>query len=297
MKIIKKRLTLLSLLLCTSSVSFAEESSYWDKITDLLPTEKIEEVFYDVSDKIDIDKQEKKMVDAIKDVLPDTIITDSMSSAVQSASDMARATLISDKELAELDEVDIKKWDENQTVAKEIDRYYIDLQKIMKKIPLPDDLDVKLDTKVYMNPFLYIFAKSNGAIRVNSGIIELLDDNQILFLMAHEIAHISNKDHKRSYRKAHSMYALENAINMSGETIGAASNGVLDSMTSSMRKSEFQKDEEFKADEYAIKVLKSHGISKQVAVDTLEKLQYLNAPLLKLHPTGHERIKNIKDNL
>ena len=168
---------------------------------------------------------------------------------------------------------------------------------MVKKIPLPDDLDVKLDIKVYMNPFLYIFSKSDGSIRVNSGIIELLDDNEILFLMAHEIAHIANKDHIRSYRKAHSMYALENAVNMSGETVGSMANGVLESVTSSMRKSEFQKDEEFEADEFAINVLKKYGIKKQVAIDTLEQLQYLNAPLLKIHPTGHERIKNIEDNL
>lgn len=295
--IIKHTLVPLVLLLSTSSILFAESNSLWDKMTDILPTDKIEEIITDIADNIDIDEKEKDMVEAIDDALPDNIIGDSISSAVKSASDIARATLISDEEMYKLDAEDITKWDINQTVAKDIDQYYLDLQKIMKKIPLPDDLDVKLDVKVYMNPFLYIFAKSNGSIRVNSGIIELLDDDEILFLMAHEIAHIANKDHIGSYRKAHSMYALENAINMSGDTVGSASNGVLESMTSSMRKSEFQKNEEFEADEYAIKVLKSYGIKKQVAIDVLEELQYLNAPLLKIHPTAHERIKNIEDNL
>jgi len=297
MKIIKKTLLPLAVLLSISpALSAEDDKSYWDKFTDILPTEKIEETLYDISEKINIDKQEKKMVDAIEDALPD-IIASPVASAVKSASDISRATLISDKELAELDAIDIKKWDINQTVAKDIDQYYVDLQKIMKRIPLPEDLDVKLDVKVYLNPFLYIFAKSNGAIRVNSGIIELLEDDEILFLMAHEIAHIANKDHKGSYRKAHSMYALENAINVNGETVGSVANGVLESVTSRMRKSEFQKDEEFEADKYAIGVLKKLGIKKQVAIDTLEELQYLNAPLLKIHPTAHERVKNIKDNL
>jgi len=295
---IKQTVVTVTLLSGISAGLLAEESkSYWDKMTDILPTDKIEEVLSDISDKIDIDAKEKKMVDAIEDTLPDSIITDSMTSAVKAASDMTRAMVISDEEMYKLDNEDIVKWDDNQTVAKEIDQYYLDLQKIVKKIPLPEDLEVKLDIKVYMNPFLYIFSKSNGAIRVNSGIVELLDDNEILFLMAHEIAHIANKDHIRSYRKAHSMYALENAVNMSGETVGSMANGVLESVTSSMRKSEFQKDEEFDADEFAIDVLKKYGIKKQVAIDALEKLQYLNAPLLKIHPTGHERVKNIEDNL
>ncbi len=285
-----------AVLACLSNSLLADDDkSYWDRMTDILPTDKIDEVLNDISDKIDIDKQEKKMVDAV-DKLPD-IIADPMESAVKSAAELSRAALVSDDEMYKEDAEDIAKWDENQTVAKDIDQYYIDLQKIMKKIPLPDDLEVELDVKVYMNPFLYIFSKSNGAIRVNSGVIELLDDNQLLFLMAHEIAHIANKDHKSSYRKAHSMYALEDAINMSGETVGSSANGVLSSVTSSMRKSEFQKDDEFEADKFAIKVLKKYGIKKKVAVDTLEKLQYLNAPILMMHPTGHERIKNIEDNL
>jgi len=294
MKLINK--TLIPLLLIGTTATLSADSSFWDKVTDLLPTDKIEEVAENLSDKIDIDKQEKKFVDKIDDALPD-FIADSVSSAVKSASDLSRAALITDEELYKEDAKDIAKWDENQTVAKDIDQYYLDLQKIMKKIPLPDDLKVKLDTKVYMNPFLYIFSKSNGAIRVNSGIIELLDDDQILFLMAHEIAHIANNDHISSYRKAHGMYALENAVNMGGKTVGSAANGVLESVTSSMRKAEFQKAEEFKADEFAIKVLKKYGINKKIAVDTLEKLQYLNAPLLKMHPTAHERIQHIEDDL
>jgi putative metalloprotease len=302
MKIMNKILLTFVVLFYASSSLFAdddkkESKSYWDTFTDILPTEKIEEVLYDISEKIDIDEKEKKVVEAIEDALPDSIITKSMTSAVKSASDITRATLISDKEMHEEDAKDITKWDINQTVAKDIDQYYIDLQKIMKRIPLPKDLDVKLDVKVYLNPFLYIISKSNGAIRVNSGIIELLEDDEILFLMAHEIAHIASKDHKGSYRKAHSMYALENALNMQGETAGSVANGLLESVTSRMRKSEFQKDEEFEADKYAIGVLKKLGIKKQVAIDTLEELQYLNAPLLKIHPTGHERVKNIKDNL
>jgi len=272
-----------------------ESTSYWDKLTDIVPTKKIDDLLHDIADKIDIDEKETKIVDAIKDNLPESTLTDSVAYGVQASSDIIRATLINDKDMRKLADEDIAKMDDNQTVAKDIDQYYVDLQKIMKRIDIPEELD--LDVKVYLNPFLYIFTRANNAIRVNSGIIEALTDDQILFLMAHEIAHLKNKDHKGSYRKAHAMFALEKAINMNGETVASVSNGVLESVTSSMRKSRFQKDEEFLADEYAIEVLKKNGIDKKVAVDALEKLQYINAPLLMLHPTGHERIKHIKDDL
>jgi putative metalloprotease len=318
MKIMKKIFIPFIILFATSFSLFADDSnSFWDIITtpisktkasidktikavednvsDIIATDKIDEILYDLSEKIDIDTKEHEMVDSIKDTFPDSIFTDAAAFAVQSASDITRASLITDKELNEIAVEDIKKMDDNQTIAKDIDQYYVDLLHIMKKTTAPED--VKLDAKVYLNPFLYIFTRANGSIRVNSGIIEALTDDQILFLLAHEIAHIKNGDYKGSYRKAHSMFALEKALNMSGSITGSASNGVLESVTSSMRKSRFQKDEEFAADEYAIKVLKRHGIKKKIAIDALEYLQYMNAPLLKLHPTGHERIKHIEDDL
>jgi len=272
-----------------------DDESFWDKMTDLIPTDKIDEVLADISEEIDIDDKEETMVDNLKDSLPD-IISEPVSYAVKSASDIMRATLANDKDIAKEADEDLRKMDENQTLAKDIDMYYIDLLKVMKKIDLPEDL-IKLDVKVYMSPFLYIFTLPNGAIRVNSGIVEAFNDDELLFLMAHEIAHLKEKDHKGSYRKAHAMFALENAINMSGEVVASTSNGMLESVTSSMRKSRFQKDEEFAADEFAIEVLRKNGIKKKVAVDVLEYLQYMNAPLLKMHPTGHERIKHIKDDL
>lgn len=300
MEIVKKIFISVILLCVTFGVATAKDDdedtrSYWDKFTDALPTEKIDTILHDISDKIDVDDKEKSMVDSLKESsLPD-VITDPAEYAVKSASDMMRATLINDEDLKKIADDDIKEMDENQTIAKDIDQYYIDLQKIMKKIDIPDDLH--LDVKVYLNPMLYIFTTPNGSIRVNSGIIEALNDNEILFLMAHEIAHLKNKDYKNSYRKAHAMFALENAINMSGETVASTSNGLLESVTSSMRKSRFQKDEEFLADEYAIEVLKKNGVDKEEALDALKYLQYMNAPLLMLHPTGQQRIKHIEDDL
>lgn len=297
MKMIKNILIPVIILCMTFTVVNAkdDDESFWDKMTDLIPTDKIDEVLADISEEIDIDDKEETMVDNLKDSLPD-IISEPVSYAVKSASDIMRATLANDEDIVKEADEDLRKMDENQTLAKDIDMYYIDLLKVMKKIDLPEDL-IKLDVKVYMSPFLYIFTLPNGAIRVNSGIVEAFNDDELLFLMAHEIAHLKEKDHKSSYRKAHAMFALENAINMSGEVVASTSNGMLESVTSSMRKSRFQKDEEFAADEFAIEVLRKNGIKKKVAVDVLEYLQYMNAPLLKMHPTGHERIKHIKDDL
>ena len=286
-------LTAVSLALFFTSIHLhADKSSMWDMFSS--PMEQMDKM------KDMMPEMEKMMDEMPMDNIPimDKMIdemkknTGSKSIMGDAASDMSKSTSVTDEELKELAEEDIAKMDKDNDIVK--DQYHIDLQKVMKKIKLP--ADVKLDVKVYWSPFLYIFSRSNGSIRVNHGIIEQLDDNELLFVMAHEVGHLLHEDYKKSYRKEHAMYSFEKLLNMGGDSMGGMSIGVLDSVTSEMRKSRFQKHEEFNADEFAMSVLKANKIPREAAVDALELLQYLDAPLLKMHPTGHERVKNIEDN-
>lgn len=287
MKIIKLS-AITSLLISTSMTLQAEKSSMWDMFS--APMEQMEKMMDEMPE---MDKMTDMMpIDNIPMMDDMAENLKSKSSMGDAASEMTKSTSITDEELNKIADEDIAKMDKDNDIVK--DQYYKDLMKVVAKIKLP--VGVKLDVKVYWSPYLYIFTRSNGAIRVNHGVIEKLDDNELLFIMAHEIGHLLHEDYKKSYRKEHSMYAFEKMLNMGGDSMGGMSNGVLSSVTSEMRKSRFQKHEEFHADEFAMRVLKENGVSRDAAVDALELLQYLDAPILKMHPTGHERVKNIEDH-
>jgi len=283
----------ISLAVCLTSMTLhADKSSMWDMFS--APMEQMDKMrdvmpeMEKMSDMMPMDKvpMMDKMMDEMKKK------TGTKSTLSDAASDMSKSTTVTDEEMKKIAKEDIAKMDKNNDIVK--DQYHLDLQKVMKKIPLPEG--VELDVKVYWSPYLYIFSRSNGAIRVNHGVIEKLNDNELLFVMAHEVGHLLHEDFKKSYRKEHAMYAFEKMLNMGGDSIGGMSNGVLASVTSEMRKSRFQKNEEFSADEFAMAVLKANKVPREAATDALELLQYLNAPLLKMHPTGHERVKNLEDN-
>jgi len=283
----------ISLAVClTSTTLHADKSSMWDMFSaPMEQMDKMRDVMPEMDKMADMMPMDKvPMMDKMMDEMKKQ--TGTKSTLSDAAADMSKSTTVTDEEMKKIAEKDIAKMDKDNDIVK--DQYHIDLQKVMKKIPLPEG--VELDVKVYWSPYLYIFSRSNGAIRVNHGIIEKLNDNELLFVMAHEVGHILHEDFKKSYRKEHAMYAFEKMLNMGGDSIGGMSNGVLASVTSEMRKSRFQKNEEFSADEFAMKVLKANNVSREAATDALELLQYLNAPLLKMHPTGHERVKNIEDN-
>lgn len=287
------KITATSLVLLLTSMNLhAEKSSMWDMFSS--PMEQMDKM------KDMMPEMEKIMDELPMDSIPmmDEIIdemkknTGSKSTMGDAASEMSKSTSVTSEELKKIADEDIAKMDKDNDIVS--DQYHIDLQNVVKKIKLPTG--VKLDVKVYWSPYLYIFSRSNGSIRVNHGIIEKLNDNELLFVMAHEIGHLLHEDFEKSYRKEHAMYGFEKMLNMGGESMGGMSNGVLASVTSEMRKSRFQKHEEFNADEFAMAVLKANNVPREAAVDALELLQYLNAPLLKMHPTGHERVKNIEDN-
>ncbi len=291
MKILKTS-TATSLMLLLNMNLYADKSSMWDMFS--APMEQMDKM-RDIMPKMDkmedmMPMKNMPMMDDMMDNMKKKTGTKSIMSDV--ASDMSKSTSVTDEELKKIAKEDIAKMDKDNDIV--TDQYNTDLQNVMKKIKLPTG--VKLDVKVYWSPYLYIFSRSNGSIRVNHGIIEKLDDHELLFVMAHEVGHLLHEDFKKSYRKEHAMYAFEKMLNMGGDSLGGMSNGVLASVTSEMRKSRFQKVEELNADEFAMQVLKENNVSRKSAVDALELLQYLQAPLLKMHPTGHERIKNIEDN-
>ncbi|CAA6802988.1 MAG: Peptidase [uncultured Sulfurovum sp.] len=283
------KLSTIAILLLSTNISLqAEKSSMWDMFSaPMEQMEKIKDIMPDMDKVQDMMPMDSiPMMDEIKDS------TGSSSILGDAASDMSKSTSVTDEDLNKIAAEDIAKMDKDNDIVK--DQYYKDLLKVMKKINLPKG--VELDVKVYWSPYLYIFSRSNGAIRVNHGVIEKLNDNELLFVMAHEVGHLLHEDYKKSYRKEHGMYAFEKMLSMGGDSIGGMSNGVLASVTSEMRKSRFQKNEEFDADEFAMRVLRVNKVPRQAAIDALELLQYLDAPILKMHPTGHERVKNIEDN-
>ncbi len=279
-------------LLCTNINLNADKSSMWDMFSSPMEQmDKMKDMMPEMDKMQDMMPMDKMpMMDDMMDNMKKK--TGSKSSMSDAASDMSKSTSVTNEELKKIAQEDIAKMDKNNDIV--TDQYHTDLQNVMKKIKLPSG--VKLDVKVYWSPYLYIFSRSNGSIRVNHGIIEKLNDNELLFVMAHEVGHLLHEDFKKSYRKEHAMYAFEKMLNMGGDTMGGMSNGVLASVTSDMRKSRFQKVEELNADEFAMKVLKDNNVPREAAIDALELMQYLGAPLLKMHPTGHERVKNIEDN-
>lgn len=159
------------------------------------------------------------------------------------------------------------------------------------------------------SPDLNAISTPGGHIFISKGLLDLCDSEDTLAaVIAHEIAHIqlghSTKVIKSS-RVAQAIVDSADAIDrltrdepkseLEEEISVAASDFVL-----KLAEEGYSKDQEFEADEYAIKLLADAGYSPAAMKTVLELLktkQNGNTTLDKTHPSPDKRIKKVKSVL
>lgn len=258
----------------------------------------IDEGVYDVSQKIDIDAREAKIVSLIKDNLPESELTTTVSMSIQAVSDLVRATIISNKEMSIMASETVKALDQNNTMVKKGSKYALRLVEITNNIITSDKL--KLDIKVYENKSINAFATADGSVRIYSGIMDVMTNKEVLFVIGHEVGHVNKQHSKDSYRVAYALSGLRKGAVAQGGMVGSIAQGVVGKLSTSLVNAKFSRNEERSADAYALEFLTHNGISKEeakkVAISSLSKLQSTSSSMLSSHPSSSDRIDEIKEH-
>ncbi|OCG76070.1 hypothetical protein A9G42_01170 [Gilliamella sp. Nev6-6] len=149
------------------------------------------------------------------------------------------------------------------------------LNKIAKTLPSKAN-NIEINYQVYINTEPNAWSTANGCIRVNSGLMKLLNDNELQAVLAHEQAHIALK-HAISLFKQAPYIEFTDKI---GELVVIA-------------KEDVAQQYEIEADNYAFDLLISKNIDPMSLVDMLAKLPIHSTNKPTSHPSRIKRIKNI----
>ncbi|OCG68943.1 hypothetical protein A9G30_04670 [Gilliamella sp. Fer4-1] len=149
------------------------------------------------------------------------------------------------------------------------------LNKIAKTLPSMAN-NIEINYQVYINTEPNAWSTANGCIRVNSGLMKLLNDNELQAVLAHEQAHIALK-HAISLFKQAPYIEFTDKI---GELVVIA-------------KEDVAQQYEIEADNYAFDLLISKNIDPMSLVDMLAKLPIHSTNKPTSHPSRIKRIKNI----
>jgi len=222
-------------------------------------------------------------------------------SLVNAAGAAATALSISDDQIAQLSAQSVAYMDSVNTVEK--GAYDKRLRKLMGNVKTIDGVPINL--KVYKTNEVNAFACGDGSIRVYSGLMDVMDDSELMAVIGHEIGHVVNKDTKTAMKKTYMAYAARMALGATGTLIGNLSTSVLGDIAQSYLNAQYSQKQEFAADENGFKFAIEQGYSPYSMYNSLMKLMKLNEgnsgsrssgvqQAFSSHPATEERAARMK---
>jgi putative metalloprotease len=167
--------------------------------------------------------------------------------------------------------------DNNNTVSADDSPYTTRLASIVGEKYVNVD-GLALYYKVYENQEFNILALPDGYIRVYSGLLDALeDDDEVLALITTQIGHIASKDARGNLLKAAGKDQASNAAAAQLEKLLSLSGEKLGTFVNELIQVPYTEEQNEAADKYAATLLKKNDKSTDALVSILTKLGELEA--------------------
>lgn len=145
---------------------------------------------------------------------------------LEAGKDVAKAVTLSDKDIAQLSREAVEWMDANNPIADETTEYGARLKRLTEGITEINGLP--LNFKVYHVVDVNAFACGDGSIRVFSALMDLMDDDELMAIIGHEIGHVVHADVKHAMKNAYLSSAARNAAGAAeGSTLAKLSDSQL----------------------------------------------------------------------
>ncbi|MDH4317972.1 MAG: M48 family metallopeptidase [Desulfobulbaceae bacterium] len=157
---------------------------------------------------------------------------------------------------------------------------------------------ISYNYKVYLDPTVNAFAMADGTIRVYSGLMDMLDDGELRFVIGHEMGHVAQKHIKKKLMLAYVGSAVRKGVASQDNVAGDIARSGLGGLIESLVNAQFSQQEEREADDYGLIFLKKKGYQPAKAISALQKLATLGNKhsFLSSHPAPGKRAERL-DNI
>lgn len=163
----------------------------------------------------------------------------------------------SDADAAALSKAAVDKMDAENKVAEPTDPYAIRLARVFGKYTKGENYT--LNYKVYLTKDINAFATADGSVRVFSGLMDVMDDNELIAVIGHEIGHVNNHDSRDAMKAAYQKEALIDAAASQSNKIAAVTDSQLAKIGSAMIDCKYSRKQETEADLFAYEFMKKNG--------------------------------------
>jgi putative metalloprotease len=149
-----------------------------------------------------------------------------------------------------------------------------------------------LEFKAYLVDEVNAWAMANGCVRVYSGLLDVLTDEEVFGVIGHEIGHVKLGHTKAKMRTALLARGVREGAIDSG--VGVIAAGELGTLAESVVNAQFSQKEERDADDYGYRFLLKHSHDPSAMVSMFRKLPGKKGGLLASHPDPEARAKRIE---
>ncbi len=194
--------------------------------------------------------------------------------ALQAGATAAQAAAITDADIVEMCRQAMVVNDSENQIAASTSPYAQRLAKLTSGLTNYDGLS--LNFKVYITNDVNAFASGDGSVRVYSGLMDVMDDNQLMAIVGHEIGHVKNQDTKDAVKNAYLSAAAREAVGAVGGTVGKLSDSMLGDIALALTSAKYSRTQETAADEYGFQFTVKNGFDPYAMANSMAKLQEIS---------------------
>ncbi|SPB16818.1 peptidase [Caballeronia novacaledonica] len=220
-------------------------------------------------------------------------------SLTQSGQLASQALMLSDSDVRTLSNKSCTQMDSENKIAPASSQYTQRLNKISKQ--LGDNINgVAVNYKVYMTKDVNAWAMANGCVRVYSGLMDLMNDDEVRGVVGHEMGHVALGHTKKAMQVAYATSAARSMAGASTGVIASLSGSQLGDLTEKFVNAQFSQSQESAADDYSFDMQKKKGYSPAGLVTAFQKLASIDggrSSMLDSHPSSPARAKHIQDRI
>jgi len=217
--------------------------------------------------------------------------------ATEAGVEVVKAMTLSDKDVMELAIRSAQDSDSKNNLAPPGDNYTIRLHRLVGEHLQEGDLPFNFG--VYLSPEVNAFAMANGTIRLYSGLMDMLNDGELRFVIGHEMGHVMKKHIRKKIQLAYTASAIRKGIASQNNAVGDVARSVMGDLVETLMNAQFSQLEEKEADDYGLAFLNREKYKPQDAVMALKKIAMLGKghSFLSSHPDPDKRAERLQAQL
>ncbi len=220
--------------------------------------------------------------------------------AIGGAQKAIQAFTLTDKQMAQLVHESVQQMDKDNHVLPADSPYTIRLNRLVEGITDADG--IPLNFKVYNVTDVNAFACPDGSVRVFSALMDIMDDNELMGIIGHEIGHVVKRHSKNAFKNQLMTGALKDAIASTGGMAATLTESQLTKLGEALVNAKYSQKQENEADDCGYDFLVANKRNPWGMVMSFEKLQALEGTSTKSttvqkmfssHPETAKRIERM----